>query len=107
MKPQIPPARRGAVSFTRVMDQALGELVRYKQTYTHAFDIGIRPKELISYAQGELEGHERRAFESLLAQSPWATSRVVAIVKARRTGPLGLTLPHNDDLSGLKLLDTV
>jgi hypothetical protein len=107
MKPQTPPSpNRGPDAFVQVTDQALGELLRYKKTYKHAFDIGIRPKELLAYAKGELDSETRREVTSLISRSPWAMSRVVALVKSWREGPVQLTLP-DDDLEGLKLLDTV
>lgn len=110
MKPQDPQVpQTGTTQFVEVLDQALGEHVRYKQTYMHAFDIGIRAPDLMRYAMGRLDAYERDEFTRLLSRSPWAMSRVVALVKAKResTGPRALFYDSNgqDELEALKLLD--
>ena len=56
----------------------------YKLTAHHALDLGLRPVEIVCYVQGDLSDLERTEFQGLLAQSPWAMSRVAALVKARR-----------------------
>lgn len=110
MKPQEPQAPQiGATQFVRVLDQALVFARRHKQTYMHAFDIGIRAPDLMRYVSGKLEEVERREFQGLLARSPWAMARVVALVKAKRqdTGPRVLFYDSNEqsELEALKLLD--
>ena len=64
MRPQDPPAPvGGATQFAQLVDQALGEHVRYKQTHTYAFDIGIRALELLrTGATGQLHSRKLRSF---------------------------------------------
>jgi hypothetical protein len=86
------------------VDQALEEHVRYTKTYEHALDLGIQPREILAYATGAMDEGSRRQFVGTLARSPWAMSRVVAIVKAQRTGPVELDLP-NDEVKACEALD--
>ena len=78
----------------------------YKQTFHHAMDIGIRARDILAYAKGELPPHERAAFEDLLNQSPWAMSRVVAIVKTWRNGQPKLWL-EDDYEKGMMALEQI
>jgi len=83
MKPQDPPVP-GPALFSHFVDQAFvvrGELSR---TAAYALQTGVNPRDLIHYVQGVCTDPERREVEHLLAQSPWALSRVVALVKAKR-----------------------
>jgi len=110
MKPQDPPpAHELGHSFATAIDQALTEHVRYKKTYLHAFDIGIRAPDLFRYAFGQLDEVRRREYTELVARSPWALKTVVALVKAKRnnTPPRFLVYDSSgqDDLEALKLLD--
>ena len=76
-----PPA---PADFGSALNQSLTEIAAYTRSYHHALDIGVRPKELVSYVKGTLSAEERQKFQGLLARSPWAMNRVVALVKARR-----------------------
>ena len=110
MKPQDPPTSPAmGYTFERVVETALTSHVQYKQTHLHAFDVGIRAPELLRYAFGKLDENERREFTELLARSPWAMQRVVAIVKAKRTNSPPRFLFYDsggqDELEALKILD--
>lgn len=110
MKPQDPPTPQiGAAQFVELLDQALVTHVRYKQTFMHAYDIGIRAPDLFRYAFGQLDEVQTREYTDLVARSPWALKTVVAIVKAKRnsTPPRFLVYDSSgqDALEALKLLD--
>jgi len=123
MKPQDPTRDTKLVvaTFEAVLTNAIAGHTEYKRTASHALSIGVRPKDLVRYVRGNLEDHERAEVHGLIALSPWALGRVVALVKARRdetslryrcaTIPI---LNHyarppggwiDEDLEGAKLLD--
>ena len=99
MKPQDPPARTG-ITFEAVYRDAFAGHAAFKKTAEHALAIGIRPTDLLRYVRRELEGYEHAEMHCSLVRSPWATDRVVALVKAARTpGSLGerlLSSTHTD-----------
>lgn len=110
MKPQDPPsAPKLGHTFERVVETALTEHVRYKKSHLHAFDVGIRAPDLLRYAFGKMDDEERREFTQILARSPWALSRVIAIVKTKRTNSPPRFLFYDssgqDELEALKILD--
>lgn len=78
--PAANPPRPG--NFVRFLDEHLREAEVAKTTAAHALRIGVIPEEIIDYVRGQVA--DRRSTESMLARSPWAMSRVVALVKSRR-----------------------
>ena len=107
MKPQLPSAPKNPTTFVRLMQAAFVELGTVQQTYLHAFDVGIRARELVRYASGAMNEAERREFTGLLGRSPWAVARVVALVKRKRDGGEIPTLTAVSDLDRLKSLDLI
>ena len=82
MNPQDPlPA---PLDFAISVREAFVGYHTYKQTAEHALDIGVCPTDLVRYVRGVLTARERDEVQSLIARSPWAMDRVVALVKARR-----------------------
>ena len=104
MSPPSAPLPNTPGGFVRILDQALETHIRYKQTYEHALNLGLQPKEILDYATGRMTEEARARFVGTLAQSPWAVSRVVAIVKAQRAGPVELELP-DDEVKACEALD--
>lgn len=100
-EPPVPTAKLDAL-FTKIGTT----LNAHRQTYHYALEIGLRPTEILAYARGELVGEERDIVQSLISESPWALSRVVAIVKMRRTKDVRLVDP-DDAESGMKFLDSL
>lgn len=72
------------IQFHRLIEEAQVDLARARKTATHALQIGVSPVELIDLARGKLTDPDRRELLSLLARSPWALSRVVALVRSAR-----------------------
>jgi len=111
MKPQDPPrnTRRDVVAFETIIADAFVGLTTYRQSYLHAFDIGIRAPDILRYAFGTMPDEERSDFVASLNQSPWALGRVVAVVKAKRnnTPPrfLFYDSSRQEVLEALKILD--
>jgi len=111
MKPQDPPrdTKLGVATFETTIADAFVGLTTYRQSYLHAFDMGIRAPDILRYAFGKMPDEERSAFVASLSQSPWALGRVVAIVKAKRnnTPPRFLFYDSSgqEALEALKILD--
>ena len=114
MKPQDPmrSTTSAPAQFEALLFKTTAELTAYRKTSSHALDIGVRPRELVRYARGDLDEVARVDFQRLLTQSPWALGRVVAIVKAQRVGSdyesvLNNVLATDVDTKGALLLDLV
>lgn len=121
MTPNAPLRSTTQMTFDTMFADAMTATASYKKTYAHALDLGIRPKDVVLYATGALRPSERERFQGQLLQSPWALSRVVAIVKTLRHPIESLQvrlrlLPilnehtrswEDEDLEGCKLLDTL
>jgi len=88
------PKQTSTASFNEVLDAAVKTGIDYKKTRDHALKIGVDPQEIIEYAKG----NRPAGAEAMFARSPWAMSRVVALVKAaRRPGSLGYNLLSSPD----------
>ncbi len=72
-KPGTPP-------FGAIIEQARCTHAEQQRTAFHALQLGVNPDEILSYARG----HVVDGFETVLARSPWAMARVVALTKSRR-----------------------
>lgn len=105
MTPDAPLRPGSQVTFDNIFDLAMKASVAYKKTYAHALDLGIRPKDIVLYATGALSPNERELFQRQLLQSPWAMSRVVALVKAKRGGLVRLALVSITDEEDCEILD--
>jgi len=110
MKPQDPPTAKA--TFGAVIETAMSDLATYRETYNHAYDLGVCPDDILAYAKGELRGSERKEMEEYILRSPWVANRVVALVKAFRSTGREILLPRAGEVSdhileGLKLLDSI
>lgn len=102
------PSQKTTVTFDSLFGLAMRAHASYKQTYEHALDLGIRPRDLTAYAFGQMPPDERERFHSLVCQSPWALGRVVALVKADRValGKIAYDfVGAADDSAGCEILD--
>jgi hypothetical protein len=78
------PEPRFSVGFSERILETFRALPAYRSTAVHALNLGLRPESLLHYVRGALDERERQDIQHLLAYSPWASARVVALVKAKR-----------------------
>ena len=103
MIPQQPEPRVSvgfSVGFSELILEAFRDLPALRSTADYALKLGVVPESLLRYVRGGLEEYERQDVEHMLAQSPWAMGRVVALVKAKRDpaslGAKILSATHTD-----------
>ena len=111
-------------AFQSTVEAAAVQLTALRLTASHALRNGVIPQEIVDFARGQLSPGQRQDAQAMLARSPWAMGRVVALVKARRdgaslgarilasTGPVdpvvwGISPTDDKDADLAKLLDVV
>lgn len=84
MTSPVAPNNTSPSSFPQVIEQALTTWTEARNTAHYAISTGVNPHDLIDYVRGTLSEGERADVQAMLATSPWAMGRVVALVKAKR-----------------------
>lgn len=70
----------GTPRFDTIVAHSQLHLRVQRHTAYHALQMGVNPDEILSYARGQVV----IGFDELLAKSPWAMTKVVALVKSKR-----------------------
>lgn len=85
LPPSSVPGSPGAASWNHMVDQAVEERFRRARSADAAVASGeLVVGELCGFAAGCLDPATRRNTEAFLARTPWALSRVTALVRAAR-----------------------
>jgi len=84
------PTPNNWVGFGALLNDAAFNYAQFITTAAHALQNGVDPNQVVAYVRGEVDAPVRREVEQMLARSPWALNRVVALTKSRRRpGSLG------------------
>jgi len=82
--PAAQPPRRGTATFHTLIEESFRKETALRKTAGHALLTGVNPEEILDYVRGQVTPANRADVDQMLARSPWALGRVVALVKAKR-----------------------
>jgi hypothetical protein len=84
LSPAAQPPQQGTAQFHTLLEESAREGIALRNTAGHALLVGVNPEEILDYVRGQVSPANRVDVDQMLARSPWALGRVVALVKAKR-----------------------
>jgi len=80
----MPSKKSPRVGFSDLVDSAIQSRTALQNTAGFALSTGVDPQTLIDYARGRASPAVKSEAEMMVMSSPWAMSRVLALVRAAR-----------------------